>query len=232
MIEVIGHRGAPAYEPENTIRSFLKAVELKADSIEMDIHLSKDKELVIMHDDSVNRTTNGKGKISDLTLAEIKKLDAGKGERVPTLEEAFEAIPKTMRIHIEIKDDKAVEKVMELVRRESAEGRVVISSVVHSVIINAKRINPRIKTALIFEYFPTDSDVAVSLAESINADAIHPLYRYLTKDVIDTAHSRGLKVRVWTCNDEEIVRDMVKMGVDGIYTNKPDLVVPIIKEAN
>ncbi|MEO0143058.1 MAG: glycerophosphodiester phosphodiesterase family protein [candidate division WOR-3 bacterium] len=109
MIEIIGHRGARGIEPENTIRSFKKAIELKVDYIECDVHLTKDGHIVLIHDHTLDRTTNGTGYVNDYSFDAIRKLDAGKGEKIPTLQELIDLIKGKVKAHIELKDEKATE---------------------------------------------------------------------------------------------------------------------------
>ena len=113
---IIAHRGASGYEPENTLRSFRKAIGLKSDAIELDVQLTKDNKLVVIHDETVNRTTNGKGKVKDLTLRELRKLDAGKGEKVPTLEEVFNLVKRKVKIHVELKGNNIAKPVNDLIK--------------------------------------------------------------------------------------------------------------------
>ena len=124
----IAHRGASGYEPENTLRSFRKAIELNSDAIELDVQLTKDHKLVVIHDETVNRTTNGKWKVSELTLKELKKLDAGKGEKIPTLEEVIKVCRNKCKLNIEIKELNSVKKVIEIVVKERFVKQTIISS--------------------------------------------------------------------------------------------------------
>ncbi|MEM2375782.1 MAG: glycerophosphodiester phosphodiesterase family protein, partial [Candidatus Bathyarchaeia archaeon] len=129
MLELrVGHRGAKAYEPENTLRSFMKALELGVNAIEFDVRRTRDGELVVIHDAEVDRTTDGKGLVSELTLREIKALSTEKGERIPTLEEALDFLDRKVKILIELKEVGIEEKVLEAVKRRGLEDNVIIIS--------------------------------------------------------------------------------------------------------
>jgi glycerophosphoryl diester phosphodiesterase len=147
---IIGHRGAMAYKPENTLISFQKAIELGVDMIELDVRLSKDNHPVIMHDESVYRTTNGKGFISNFTLKQIKKLRINKTEKVPTLEEAVKLIKGKCKINIHIKEHKAIDKVLEIINNNKIHKDVLISSFIEKTLKHIKNKDPRIKTGYLF----------------------------------------------------------------------------------
>ncbi|MFH0819446.1 MAG: glycerophosphodiester phosphodiesterase family protein [bacterium] len=220
---IIGHRGAMGSEPENTLRSFKKAVELGADGVELDVYLSRDKELVVIHNNYVGLTTNSHGLIERMTLAEIKKLDAGRGEQVPTLEEVIDSlVPKNFIINIELKGVGTVVPTVELVEQKKITDRVIISSFLHSQVKIVKRLNPQIKTALLARKLPLRIAKFLRLAKIYKADGFHIRKNFLRKRHLKAAQENGLYVWVWTANGPREIKKFKNWGVDGIITNYPD----------
>ena len=152
----VGHRGAMGYEPENTLRSFKKALELGVDMIEFDVYVCKSGELVVIHDDTLERTTNGKGLVIEKTLAELKELDAGKEEKIPTLEEIMDLADKKVKINIELKGDNTAKPVLNMIEKYVDEkgwkyDDFLVSSFNHGELKNFKELNPKIKTGILVE---------------------------------------------------------------------------------
>ncbi len=228
---VIGHRGAMGHAPENTMASFKKGLELGSDLIELDIHLSKDKELVVIHDADVSRTTNGHGHISDFTIKEIKKLDAGasfaprfKGESIPTLQEVLNWAKEKIPLAIEIKGDPIPaagieEKLVNLLRESGMTEKVMVISFYHPALRRVKELAPAIATGILFTGRFSDS---VSAARASMADSIRPSWYYWSPDLVEEVHKAGLTASTWTVNDEEVMERTVRMGLDSIGTNYPD----------
>ncbi|MCR1933825.1 glycerophosphodiester phosphodiesterase [Clostridium tepidum] len=230
--------GASAYAPENTMSAFKKAIDMNADGIELDVHLSKDGHIVIIHDEKVDRTTNGKGEVKNFTLDELKKLDAGfwfsdeyKGEKIPTLEEVLNLINNTdIYLNIEIKAGyrfypNIEEKVIDMVKKYKMLDRVIISSFDHYSLVRVKEINSNIKTGMLYEaalYEPWD------YARSIKVEALHPNYITLTKEFIDKASINNLEVNPYTVNDETDMEALIKSKVTSVITNYPDKAYKII----
>lgn len=228
----IAHRGFSANYPENTLISFKKAIEEKADMLELDVHLSKDKELIVIHDDTFDRTSNGKGNVSQLTLKEIKNLDAGSwfnknfvNEKIPTLEEVLKEIKGKVLLNIELKcsEDECVKKTISAVEKFNMVDEVILSSFNHQTLVLAKKINPKIKTAALVM---SVSDLQKIINE-IKPDAINPNYTFIKKFTIKKIHEAGLKINVWTVNDEASIKRLIEWGVDGIISNYPDKVKKI-----
>lgn len=220
MITIIAHRGASAYEPENTLRAIKRALELNAKMIEVDVRLSKDRQIVVIHDDSVDRTTNGKGYVKDMMLEELKKLDAGKGERIPTLQEVINTVKKRAILIIEIKVLNIEDSIVKIIEKEGIEKEAVITSFYHPILRRIKDLNPIIKTGVIFKCHPIKS---ADLALNANADSLFPEHKYLSKEMVEEAHENDLEIYPWTIDDLDRANELIKMGVDGIVTNKPDL---------
>jgi len=215
----IGHRGAGAYEPENTLKSFGKALELGVDAVELDVRRTKDDELVVFHDADVGRTTNGKGLVSELTLKEIKQLVAGKGEKVPTLDEVFDFLDKKVKILMELKETGLEKKVLNLIKQKGLVENVIIASFSEDALKKVRELNDKVETGLIYVKHKNPVEAALEL----KANYVLSLYRFTHTANVQEAHRNGLKVIVWTINKEEEVGEYVKKGVDGIASDRPDI---------
>jgi glycerophosphoryl diester phosphodiesterase len=224
MVLIGGHRGAKGYEPENTLLSFQKALDLRVDIIELDVHCSKDKKLVVIHDESVDRTTNKVGLVKSFTLEELKKLDAGKKQQIPTLEEVIDLVNKKLIINIEIKDVDAVNEVCKIIKHYvDNEGwsydNFLVSSFNHNLLLVTKRNNPKILVASLIENIPPNY---FNLIDILKPFSINISYKNVTKELILDAHKREMKVFVWTVNDEKDIERMKLLHVDGIFSDYPD----------
>lgn len=215
----IGHRGARAYEPENTILSFKRALELGVNAIELDVRKTKDNELVVIHDAEVDRTTNGKGLVSELTLSEIKKLSTEKGEKIPTLEEALDFIDRKAKILVEIKEVGIEDKVLDIIRKKGLEDNVIIISFYEEALKRIRELDDSIKTGLIY----VKHKDPVGSALLLKAQYLLPMYKFIYLPLLNKAHEKGLKIIAWTINTPEEAREYAKMGVDGIASDKPDI---------
>lgn len=226
MVRVIGHRGAAGLEPENTLRSVRRAILLGVDEVEIDIRVSKDGFPVVIHDETVDRTTDGHGYVRDLTLNEIKNLDAGKGEHIPTLGEILDLTQGKVILQIELKVPEALKPVMEVIKRRSAEEDVVITSFIHRLLADVYRINPRVATGAIFSRVQEDVFKRVI---GVHARWAYINYRNVDAGLIREAHERGLMFGVWTVDQVDDMRRMVGLGVDAIGTNRPDILIRLLK---
>jgi len=215
----VGHRGARAYEPENTLRSFKKAIELGVDAVELDVRRTRDGEIVVIHDAEVDRTTNGKGLVRELTLKEIKQLVTEKGEKIPTLEEALDFLDKKVKILIELKETDFEDTVMNLIREKGLENNVIIVSFLEEALRRVRELDDEVETGLIYARHKNPIRAALEL----RANYLLPLYRFTHTANVQKAHENGLKVIVWTINEEKEVSEYVKKGVDGIASDKPDI---------
>jgi glycerophosphoryl diester phosphodiesterase len=215
----IGHRGARAYEPENTLRSFRKALEIGVDAIELDVRKTRDNHLVVIHDADVKRTTNGKGLVADLTLKEIKELSTEKGEKIPTLEEALDCIDNKAKILIELKEQGTEEQVLSALHARKLEKNAIIISFLEEALKKTRQLNAEIETGLIYAKHPHPEKTALEL----KANYLVALYRFTHTANVEKAHKNGLKVIVWTINTREEAAEFAKKGVDGIATDKPDI---------
>jgi len=249
---IIAHRGASAYEPENTIPSFELAEDLNADYVELDVHLTKDGELIVMHDDDVKRTTEAVGKIKDYTLAELKELTADqmKGEQIdvsgrdeetayeiPTLLEVFEEMKGDIRYVIELKDTDQYpgieEKLVELMRERGMVGaddkgypKAVIHSFDKKALKQVHKIDPTIPLMQLIS-FDDGEEAELSKKElkeiKTYASGIDVSYEALTPPFVNSMHDEGLAVYAYTVNDAEAALRLKAMGVNGIHTDEPDL---------
>jgi glycerophosphoryl diester phosphodiesterase len=220
---IIGHRGAMGYEPENTLKSFQKAIDLKVDMIEFDVHLCKTGELIIMHDDKVDRTTDGMGFIAKKTLSELKELDAGKGEKIPTLEEALDLIDKQVKVNIELKGVNTAKATLKIIKKYIKKKKwtydnFLVSSFDSPQLETLRNLDEYIDVAVAIDRDPLDY---IDFSRKIKAYSIHPIVSATDEKFIETAHQNNLKVFVWTVDSKEVER-MVKIGVDGIFINYPD----------
>jgi len=215
----IAHRGASAYEPENTLRSFSKAIKMKADMIEFDIRLSVDERLVVIHDTKVNRTTNGKGYVKEKTLKELKELNAGKGEKIPLLEEVIELAKTKTRFVIELKEYGTEEMVIKLIKENNITDDAFVISFKKRLIKNIKSLEPRIKTGLIILY----TFNPLKIINECNADALAPYHLLVSRQLIKRVKNSGKYLFPWTVNNGREANKLKVMGASGIVTNKPDL---------
>lgn len=225
-MKVIGHRGAAFYEPENTLRSIKKAIEFGVDFVEIDVHLSKDKKIVVIHDDKVDRTTNGRGYVLEFNLADLKKLDAGKGEKIPTLQEVIYLAKDKVNLIIELKCPGITKPVTDIINKNDIEKNVYVISFWHDMVKEIKAINKNIKTGVLFVGNPIDAN---KLALNANADMLDLNFKFLTKKLVTEAHNAGLEVFTWNVDDKGYIKQVTDTGVDAIGSNKPDLLVNYFK---
>jgi glycerophosphoryl diester phosphodiesterase len=231
---VIGHRGAMGHCPENTMASFERGLELGADWVELDVHLSRDGALMVIHDESVDRTTNGHGLVQDHTLAELKRLDAGAwfgrefaGQTIPTLDEVLDwARQRQTIVDIEIKNAPIFyagieEAVVKTLDRTGMTEQVIVISFDHHAVRKVKALAPRITTGVLYAGRPVDA--GLDLARQADADALLPHVAYVTHDDVEAAHAAGLSVAPWTSSDPDTLRHLIECGVDAIGTNHPDV---------
>jgi len=224
MMLKIGHRGAMGYEPENTLSSFKKAIKLNVDMIELDVYVCDTGELVVIHDNKVNRTTNGKGYVLDKSFKELRKLDAGKKQKIPILEEVLDLIDKRIKINIELIGVGTAKPVFEIIEKFVNEKGwsyedFLISSFNHYELQEFNRLNPKIKIGALIMGIPIDF---AKFAEKINAYSVNLSIEFINKEFVKDAHKRGMKVFVWTVDDIDDIERMRQLNVDGIFSNFPD----------
>lgn len=221
---VIGHRGACGYEPENTLRSFQKAIDLGVDMIELDVHCCASGEVVVIHDENVVRTTNGKGLVQHLTFAELQQLDAGKGEKIPTLQNVLDLVNKKVAVNIELKGKNTVEPTVRIIQQYVREhgwqyGQFVVSSFDHCLIKKFVELMPEVFTSCLLEGLPVDY---AAFGQRAGAGAVGVARAYVCPALVADARARRLKLFVYTVNDPEEIARVKALGVDGIFSDYPD----------
>ncbi|MEU3227173.1 glycerophosphodiester phosphodiesterase family protein [Streptomyces sp. NPDC006976] len=214
----IGHRGVAGVEPENTLRSFVHAEQAGMDLIELDLHLSKDGALAVMHDAEVDRTTDGSGPIAEKTLAELRALDAGQGERVPVFEEVLDAVRSP--IQAEIKDVAAARTLAGVMRERDLVARVEVISFHDEAIAEIAQLVPGVRTALVASRWGGD---LVDRAKAVGATRLVLNIRRITLELVEQAHAEGLTVVGWTVNTQDQLRLARGLGLDGVTTDHPEI---------
>ncbi len=226
-ILIIGHRGASAYELENSFSSFETALKMGAGIIEMDVHLSIDGEVIVIHDEKINRTTNEKGQISKMTLEKIKTLKLKNGQEIPTLREVLERFKGQCQFLVEIKDKGAALSSYDIAKELDMLDDIVFSSFYGPWLLNLKSKDKRVRIGFITKDKKQNN---VQIASSLKAEAILFDKNIATRDIIDEAKTEELDVYIWTLDKSKIMKKFIEMGVDGIITNKPDILVKTVNE--
>ncbi|MBM3127659.1 MAG: glycerophosphodiester phosphodiesterase [Chloroflexi bacterium] len=236
---VIAHRGASAYAPENTLSAFTLAFEMGADGIELDVSLTQDGVPVVLHDDTVDRTTNGRGAINQLTLAQTQQLDASnqmekyRGEKIPTLEAVLRAVGARGIVNIELKNfnlqtDGVEAATLAAIENAGALDRVMVSSFNPLALRRMYQLAPRIPRGLLYRPNLPIYLRRAWLRPLAHPTALHPHFSMITREFIAWARGKGYKVNTWTVDDPEETKRLIDLGVDGIITNKPDVLRKIV----
>jgi glycerophosphoryl diester phosphodiesterase len=233
---VMAHRGASAVAPENTLISYKKAIDMGADYAELDVRRTKDGAIVLMHDKTVKRTTGVSGFVWDFTIEELKKLEAGswfgeefRGEPIPTLEEVIRLVKGRMKLNIEVKisenEPGIAQRVVDIVRSEDFGQECIITSFDRETVKTFKAIAPDLRTGMIF-----DKEYRSDVFEG-NWDILSSNYELVDETFMRLARDSGKKTYVWTVNDREEMLRLIGLGVDGIITDKPDLLKSVLAES-
>jgi glycerophosphoryl diester phosphodiesterase len=218
---ITGHRGALGTEPENTLRSFRRAVADGCDEIELDLRVTADDQLVVLHDATVDRTTSGSGEVASLTFDDLRSLDAGLGEVVPTWAETVAAID--VRFQAEVKAARAVPLLVESLQADpSLAARTMVTSSHADILLAVRRVLPSARTGLIFGRTPAIADV-LALAQAAEAGTALCGIAGLTREGVEKLHADGLDVTAWPVPDQETLIQAITLGVDGITTDNPHL---------
>jgi len=239
---IIAHRGASAYAPENTLAAFRLALQQGADGIELDAKLSADQQIVVIHDQTVDRTTPHHGAVRDFRLSDLRKMDAGshfdiafKGEAIPTLEEVFKAVGQLTYINVELTNyasitDSLPARAVELVRQYKLAHRVLFSSFNPIALARVRRLAPEIPIGLLA--FPgRKGGLARSvLGRLLHYQSLHPEVNDVNPALVNRVHRQGNKMVVWTVNQTEQMRHLFGLGVDGIFTDDPILAQKVLRE--
>lgn len=236
MIHNIAHRGASAYEPENTLRAFERAIQMGATMLELDVHLSLDGQVVVIHDPDLSRTTDGEGLVGHQSLAEIRRYDAGLGERVPLLEEVIELARGRAQLYIELKGQQTPGPVVDVLRRCAFLDGAILGSFYPWLPQKAKFVEPAVRTSVLIRAADREKDY-VEWALAIDANYVHPCWEHasptphqlLTPTLINAIRQKGLGIIIWHEERPEELRELVRLDLDGICTNKPDLLASILR---
>lgn len=220
----IAHRGAKAYEPENTLQAFQKALDLNSDGIELDVHLSSDGHIIVIHDETIDRTTNGKGLVNDFTLTELKSFLIDGKYQIPTLYEVFDLVDKKCLINIELKGLETAPKVVALIEKYISEKdwkyeHFIISSFDWNMLEETSKLNSNIPIGVLTE---ENINTALAFAEKIKAKAIHPDFQLLNAENVSEMQKKGFLVLPWTVNSEEDIQKVKSYKVNGIISDNPD----------
>ncbi|GAA3726008.1 MULTISPECIES: glycerophosphodiester phosphodiesterase family protein [Flavobacterium] len=220
----IAHRGAKAYEPENTLQAFQKALNLNSDGIELDVQLSSDGHIIVIHDETIDRTTNGKGLVGDFTLAELESFLIDGKYQIPTLIEVFDLVDKKCLINIELKGLGTAPKVVSLIeeyisKKDWNYNHFIISSFEWNMLEETSNLNPNIPIGVLTE---ENVETALAFAEKIKAKAIHPDFNLLNNENVQQMQEKGFLVLPWTVNTEEDIQKVKSYQVNGIISDNPD----------
>ncbi len=228
---IIAHRGASAVEPENTLRAFARAMQMGAEMIELDLHATRDGHVVVIHDNDLRHTTNLRGKVSEMTLEEVRRADAGKGERIPTLQETLELTRGKINLYLEIKDRKAAAETVRMVRDYGVKNDVLLASfdlplmkklgeeikdIEIGLILGNATLNPLVRWR---EAFP---EIAL---KNYNYQTLCMQVKLCSARLARNIKQQGKKLYVWTANAEQEYQTMIERGVDGICTDTPDRLI-------
>jgi len=222
----IGHRGAMAHAPENTLLAIQKAIAFGVDAVEIDVHLV-DGELLVIHDLTLERTTNGKGRLNDFTVAELRSLDAGQGEKIPFLSEVLSLAFNNVGVHIELKGRGTAKAVVQQLRHLSEQQRrtLIISSFLMSELKQVFALDPTIKLGVLIKKNLADG---FNWAAKLNAYSIHLSLQQLSIKYLEQAHQNKLNVYVYTVNSIKDITQLLHLGVDGVFSNYPDRVRQVL----
>jgi glycerophosphoryl diester phosphodiesterase len=239
---IFAHRGSSVYAPENTLAAFKLAIQQQADAIELDATLSADGQVVVIHDETVDRTTDGTGWVNSLTLTELKRLDAGSkfnpiyhSEKIPTLMEVFEAVGNQTLINVELKNfaspmDDLPDKVVLLIKEYGLDRSVILSSYNPIALIRARFLLPKVHTGLLTISGLANVTLRSRLVRFGPLLALHPAYVEVTPELVRTAHQMKCRIHAYTVKQADQMQQLFEMGVDGIFTDDPPLAQKILAE--
>jgi len=222
MVKIIGHRGAAGYALENTLESFQAAIDIGCDRAELDVRLSKDNELIVIHDKDVARVTNGTGLVAEMTLVELQKLNCHNNQKLLTLQEVFDFCKNKINLQIELKADGTPQLVHKLILEYKLEDSVVITSFDANRLKEIKLLNPKLKVGLLFYKY---SEEIWESAEKIPLDYICPKFDIVTPELINKAHQLGKTVYVWGTSERDTVEKLIVLGIDEVGTDFPKLFI-------
>lgn len=228
---IIAHQGASSIAPPNTLKAFRKAIELNADFIEFDLHLSRDGEIVVIHDSNTLNTTGYDGLVNQMTLRELKQLNAGEGEKIPTISELIKTTKGKINLQPEIKASGLTQDLINILSKSALLESSIVSCFEIEELLKIKELEPMLRLGyLIPKPLTYKRKVKKYLQKAIDNEfyAIHPYHRVVDRDFVEYAHENGLKVNVWTVNDKDIMIKLIELGVDGIMTDNIALLSQIL----
>ena len=231
---IFAHRGASTHAPENTIAAFELALQQGADAIELDVKLSADGIPVVIHDATVDRTTDGSGTVADLSLPAIKELDAGNGQHIPTLAEVFESVGGKLLINVELtnyktKNDQLVDKVVEVINKHNLAESIIFSSFLPKNLKRAEELLHQTPRGLLALPNILGWVVRNFAFKKGNYQALHPHLKDTSRKQIEKAHAINRRVHIWTVNEPDDMHRLADWGADGIFTDDPKLAVDILR---
>lgn len=220
----IGHRGTRGHVAENTLESIKKALELGADGVEIDIYKCKSGELVVIHDETLDRTTNGHGNVEDFTLEELKSFTVEGEFKIPTLIEVLDLLDAQSVLNIELKGRNTAERTNKIVQdyienKGWKNNQFVVSSFEWDELRDFYKLNKEIPIGILTEDNPLD---AIEIAKELNAFSIHPYHIYLNLEMVNTIHKEGFEIYTWTVNENENIQKMIDLNIDAIITDYPE----------
>jgi len=218
----IGHRGAAGHAPENTLAAIEKGIAFGVDFVEIDMRRTADGALVVLHDETVNRTTNGTGLVAQLSLADLKKLDAGNGEHIPTLEDVLKVIARRAGLMLELKVKGTAQQAVEVVREAGFRNPIIYASFLHEELSHVRAVDPGASLMVLFGRVPND---AVSSALAHGPSHIGLRHDTATRRLVEDFHRAGLLVFVYTADSPGDIQHAVSLGVDGVISNFPERIM-------
>lgn len=244
---VIAHRGFSAVAPENTLAAVRRAIKVGADMVEIDVGLTRDGQVVVLHDATLGRTTDGRGRLAETTLAEVRRLDAGSwfapefaGEKVPTLAEVLDLVRGAVLLDAEIKTEAVTDeaeggiadKVLRLVRERGMFDQVIVSSFDPRALVHARRLEAEARTASIYNQDLHRGMSPIEIMTAAGSQALHVKSRKAGPEIVRETHQYDRPVAVYTINDEARMRRFIAMGVDALITDRPDRLLRLLAEAS
>jgi glycerophosphoryl diester phosphodiesterase len=242
-VRVIAHRGFSGVAPENTLAAFQRAIDAGADMIELDVLSSRDGHIVVIHDDTLDRTTDGEGPVAERTLAELRTLDAGSwfaaefaGERIPTLEQVLELARGRILVNVEIKTEAVTDraeggiadKTLELVRRADMLDQVVISSFDPRALAHARALEPGVKTASLYNAEMQDGMSPGAIMAEVGSNGFNLSRQQIDESIVEACHRRERPVAVYTVNEINEMERIIGLGADAIFTDHPDRLIQLL----
>jgi glycerophosphoryl diester phosphodiesterase len=220
-MKIMGHRGARHEAPENTLASIQRALDAGVEAVEIDVHLSRDGHLVVIHDETLDRTTDGAGPVGALDLADLQALDAGQGEQIPTLTQALDLVRGRAEIFVELKAPGCEVALAQTLRAHDQVGEAYVKSFVHPWLLRIKELEPELRTACLIYGRPVDP---VGLLRAAKAQVLSLGIALVDADLVAQCHAAGLEVCVWNCNEPDEVAGYAEIGVDWLGTDVPTAV--------